>query len=539
MFADIDTSKIRILVSDPLTPEGIDLLSNDGKFEVVDKPGLSESQLAEMIGDFDALVIRSGTTVTREILKNSGRLKIIGRAGVGLDNVDVAAATERGVIVMNAPAGNTISTAEHTISMMLALARMIPTADRTMKAGQWAKKSIKGVELYRKTLGILGLGKIGSEVASRMRAFGMKILGNDPFVTEAAAEKMGVEVAGIDEICRRADIITVHTPLNNETRGLINAERIGLMKPTVLLINCARGGIIDEEALIAALKEDRVGGAALDVFSQEPLPDDHALRGLPNVVLSPHLAASTTEAQEKVTRDIALQMIEALEGGTIRNAVNAPSVDSRELERMAPVLGLAERLGKFVSQFCPMPVECMKILYSGSPAEYPLAPMTSALIKGYLEPQVELSVNYVNALYLAKSRGIEVIESRSSDCDDYAGLITVDARSANGEHNSISGTLFHGRDPRLVVINDKHFDVKPEGNLIVIQNRDVPGIVGSVGVALGKANINIADMTWGRADSGRGSDAITVLNVDDEVTPEVIDELRALPNIISVQLITV
>lgn len=527
----------RILVSDALTEEGLQILSQNGDFEVVNDPEITPERLAEVLGEFDALVIRSRSRVTRPALEKSGRLRVIGRAGVGVDNVDVAAATERGVIVMNTPEGNTLSTAEHTVSMMVSLVRRIPQADATMKAGKWEKKALTGVELYGKTLGIMGLGKIGREVAHRMAAFGMKILGYDPFVTAPAAEKIGVELASVDDICRRADIITVHTPLTAETKGLINAARIELMKPSALLVNCARGGIIDETDLLAALKAGRIAGAALDVFIEEPLPKDHPFRLLSNIVLSPHLAASTTEAQEKVTRDVANQIVEVLRGGTVRNAVNYPSLDPKEMERLAPVLLLAEKMGRFVSQYCPAPVERVELLYSGRKAQYPLAPMTSAFLKGYLETQVKVGVNYVNAPYLAQMRGIEVIESRSTESYDYTGLMTAVVRSVGGVENTVSGTRFRGAEPHLVILNNKHLDVKLSGNLIVIQNRDVPGIVGNVGTLLGKAGINIADMTWGR--HAPGSDATTVLNVDQDVSAAVIGDLRNLPNIVHAQHIVV
>lgn len=527
----------RILVSDKLSDEGIEILKNGGKFEVVVQPDISMEELGKVLGEFDGLAIRSRTHVTGEMLNNSGRLKVIGRAGVGLDNVDINTATEHGIIVMNTPEGNTLSTAEHSVSMILSLVRRIPHADRTMKEGKWAKKSITGVELYGKTLGVLGLGKIGREVAKRMKAFGMRILAFDPFVTPAAAEKLGIEMASVDEICERADIITVHTPLTSETKGIINAARMKKMKPGVLLVNCARGGIIDENDLVEALQNGKVAGAALDVFTEEPLPADHPLRTLDNVVLTPHLAASTTEAQEKVTRDVAQQIVEVLEGGMIRNAVNVPSIDPQELERLAPVLELCERLGKFASQYCPAPVERIEVLYSGGIAEVPPAPMTTAVIKGYLKPQVTSNVNEVNAHHLASSRGIEVVESRSEDRSEFVSLITLYVKSANGEENSISGRLFYNRDPRLVLINEKHCEIRLQGNMIVIQNRDIPGIVGSVGTLLGERKINIAHMNWGRVAPGH--DAITVLNVDDEIPNEVIEELRSLPNIISVQRIVI
>lgn len=523
----------RILVSDKLTDEGIEILKNGGKFDVVVQPEISMEELARVIGDFDALAIRSRTNVTADVLRNSGRLKVIGRAGVGLDNVDVPLATEKGIIVMNTPEGNTLSTAEHAISMMLSLVRSIPRADRTMKDGKWDKKSITGQELFGKTLGVLGLGKIGREVAKRMKSFGMRILGFDPFVTPAAAEKLGIEMADVDEICRRADIITIHTPLTNETRGIINAARMKTMKPTALLVNCARGGIIDESDLVDALRNRTIAGAALDVFSEEPLPADHPLRKLDNAVLTPHLAASTTEAQEKVTKDVAEQIVEALEGGMIRNAVNVPSIDPGELDRLAPVLDLCERLGKFASQYCPAPVERIEVLYSGGIAEVPPAPMTTAVIKGYLKAQVSSNVNEVNAHHLARSRGIEVVESRSEDRGEFASLITLHVRSAGGQVNSIAGRLFYNRDPRLVLINDKHCEIRLQGHMIVLQNRDVPGIVGSVGTLLGQRQINIAHMNWGRVAPGK--DAITVINVDDDVPASVINELKALPNIVSVQ----
>lgn len=531
------SDKIRILISDQLTEEGVQILQNGGKFEVVDDPAITMEKLAEVINGFDGLAIRSRTNVTADVLKNSGRLKVIGRAGVGLDNVDVPVATEKGIIVMNTPEGNTLSTAEHTVSMMLSLSRKIPQADRLMKQGEWPKKSLTGVELHGKTLGVIGLGKIGREVAKRMKSFGMEILGYDPFLNESAAEKLGITLADVDTIAQKSDIITVHTPLNKDTKGIIDARRLAMMKKTALIVNCARGGIVDEAALLDALQKKTIAGAALDVFEQEPLPKDHPFRALDNAVITPHLAASTTEAQDKVTRDVANQIVEALEGGMIRNAINAPSLDPQELERLRPVIALAERLGKFASQFCPCPASKLEVRFSGTAAEYPITPLTTAAVKGFLSPFGNVAVNFVNARYLAKSQGIEVIESSSSDALDYAGLITVEVHSANGERNSISGTLFHSRFSRIVVINGKQITAAPEGNMIVIENRDVPGIVGSVGTLLGSRKINIADMTWGR--NTPGGDAITVLNVDSEVSDKVVEELKALPNILSVRVIVV
>lgn len=527
--------KLRILVADKLTDEGVEILRNGGEFEVVNDPEITPEKLAETLGEYDALAIRSRSRVTREALANAGRLRVVGRAGVGLDNVDIEAATERGVIVMNTPDGNTLSTAEHTVSMMLSLARKIPRADREMKAGGWPKKSLTGMELAGKTLGVIGMGKIGREVAHRMRAFGMNILVYDPFLNETAADKLGVRLADVDEICREADLVTVHTPLNKDTRGIVDARRLATMKPTALVVNCARGGIIDEAALLEALQAGRIGGAALDVFEEEPLPRDHPFRALENVVLTPHLAASTVEAQDKVTKDVAEQIVEVLKGGVIRNAVNAPSLDPRELEAMAPALSLCERLGRFAAQYCPTPATRIEVQCSGTAADYDARALATAVVKGFLAPMGEATVNYVNARHLAKGRDMEVVESRSSDAGDYRGLINVLVESADGTRSSIAGTLFHGKFPRIVTIDGKRLTALIEGRMIVIHNRDLPGIVGSVGTALGDHGINIADMSWGR--TAAGGEATTVINVDQEVTPQVLEVLRGVPNVLSVRTI--
>jgi D-3-phosphoglycerate dehydrogenase len=521
----------RILISDKMSPEGLSYFTGREGFEIIYNPEITMEELAAQIGDYDALVIRSRSRVTRATLDRPGKLKIIGRAGAGVDNVDVEAATERGVIVMNTPGGNTLSTAEHTISMMLSLARRIPFADRTMHEGKWEKSGIMGVEMFEKTLGIVGVGKIGREVATRMRAFGMDVLVYDPFLTEEAAAQMGVTLADVDTIVEKADVLTVHCPLNNETRGIIGAARLAKMKPTALVVNCARGGIIDEEALFNALKEKKIAGASLDVYSQEPLPADHPFRSLTNVVLTPHLAASTAEAQEKVARDIALQIFEALGDGQIRNAVNAPSLDAKTYEKMRPVLDLAERLGKFLVQFAKPAVKQLDITYSGTATEYSTKPITTALVKGFLERSVSESVNAVNALYLAKQLGIKINEIRSSHTDDvFSGLVTVKSTSDSGQVNEISGTLYQSRFPRLVVVNGKRVDATPQGEMLVLENKDVPGIIGLIGTILGKQGINIAAMNWGRI--APGGDALTVINVDQSVSDGVLQELTAQNNVL-------
>lgn len=525
---------MRIFVSDKMSPEGLAHFTGIAGIECVYDPDISMEALAEKIGEFDALVIRSRTRVTREMLANPGRLRIIGRAGAGVDNVDIEAATEKGVIVMNTPGGNTVSTAEHAISMMLSLARRIPQADASMKAGKWDKKSIVGTEMFGKTLGILGMGKIGRVVADHMLAFGMKILAYDPFLTQDAARELGVTLADLDTICQQADVITIHAPANAETRGMIDARRIALMKPTMLLVNCARGGIIDEEALVEALKERRIAGAALDVFSVEPLPADHPLRSLDNVVLTPHLAASTTEAQEKVAEQIAEQIRDALTGGVIRNAVNAPSVDPKTYAQIREVIDLCERMGTFISQVMPAALKELSVVFSGTKARHPSTPLVTALLKGYLRNVVSEPVNDVNATYRARQLGIKVSETRTDETDDvYAGMISVQMRAdeENCRIHEISATLDARRRPHLVKINGRRIDAVPEGQMLVIENRDVPGVVGAVCTAIGRHQINIASIDWSRGAEA-GSTALTVINIDHPVTPELMQEIEELDNII-------
>jgi D-3-phosphoglycerate dehydrogenase len=507
-------------------------------FEVVHKPEISMEDLAKEIADYDALVIRSRTNVTADILNNAKKLKVVGRAGVGLDNVDVATATKHGVIVMNTPAGNTLSTAEHSMAMITSLARSIPQADRSMHEGRWDKKKFVGVELYGKTLGICGLGRIGTEVAKRALAYGMHVLAYDPFMNEETVNKLGITKATVDEIARKADFITVHSPLNAQTKNMIGKDQFGMMKKGVRIINCARGGIVSEEALLEGLQNGTVAGAALDVFETEPLPADHPFRSMDNVIMTPHLGAATSEAQEGVARDVAEQIVDVLAGRIVRNAINAPSVEPAILEQLAPYIDLARRMGRFMSQFVNSPAKALRVYYSGSVLDYPVASVTTAAVMGFLEPMSEGSViNFVNANPIAKERGIEVIEQKSTKLYNFANLITLEIDAEDGSKHFIGGTLFTKDNPRIVVLNDKFFDVLPEGNLIVIENRDVPGIIGNVGTLLGKHQINIAQMTWGRTQPGH--DAITVINVDQDVSPEVLKEIAALPNILTAKCIRI
>lgn len=527
----------RILVSDSLSEEGLSILKASG-FEVDYKPEISPEDLAKEIAEYDALAIRSRTNVTAEILKNGKKLKVVGRAGVGLDNVDVPTATNLGIIVMNTPGGNTVSTAEHTMAMLTSLARSIPQADRSMHEGRWDKKKFVGVELFNKTLGICGLGRIGSEVAKRAAAYGMHIMAYDPFMSAEVVKRLGITQATVDEICKSADFITVHSPLNNATRNMIGAPQFALMKKSVRVLNCARGGIINEEALLEALKSGKIAGAALDVFEEEPLSKDSPFRALDNVILTPHLGASTSEAQEGVAKEVAEQIVDTLSGRIVRNAINAPSVEPAILEQLRPYIELSRRMGKFMAQFVKSPAKALRVYYSGTVLDYPIAPVTTAAVVGFLEPIAEGSmINFVNAGPIAKERGIEVVELRSTKVYNYSNLITIEVDAEDGSKHFVGGTLFTPENPRIVVVNDKHFDVVPEGNLIVIENRDVPGIVGSVGTILGKHKVNIAQMTWGRTQPGH--DAITVINVDQDVTKETLDEIAAQPNIISARLIRI
>lgn len=528
---------MKILVSDKIAAEGVEILKGGGEFEVDNKPGISPDELADIIGNYDALAIRSATKVTADIIAKAKNLKVIGRAGVGVDNVDVEAATQRGIIVMNTPGGNTISTAEHSFSMLMALARNVPQASADLHKGLWEKKKYTGVELFGKTLGIIGLGRIGGEVAKRALAFNMKVIAYEPFKSPEILNKMGIEAATPEEIFKNADFITVHSPLNNETRHIINEEAFAVMKKGVRIINCARGGIVDEAALVKAIESGKVAGAALDVFEKEPLPTDSPLINYANIILTPHLGAATTEAQENVALQVAEQIVDYLKNGTIKNAINAPSVEPEVLQQIQPYLTLAEKMGKFISQLSGKRAVKLHIKYSGTVLDYPSQPITTAIVKGFLEPTSDTPVNYVNALPKAKGRGIEIIELKSTSLVQFVNLITVQADLEDGTSNSISGTLFTPTTPRIVIFNDKHFDIFPQGNMIIIENKDVPGIIGKIGTILGNHKINIGQMTWGR--SAKESIAVTVINTDQEVSSAVFNELRQQENIISARLLVV
>ncbi len=523
---------MKVLVSDSISQKGIDILTKAG-LEVDVKTGLSPDELKAIIGEYHGLIIRSATRVTADVIDVATNLRVIGRAGSGLDNVDKAAATKKGIVVMNTPGGNTITTAEHTIALMFSLARQIPQAVASMREGKWDKKRFMGVELYNKTLGIIGIGNIGKQVAKRAIGLGMNVIGYDPYLSEENAMEIGIKKVALPELFRNSDFITIHTPLTAETKNLINSKTIGIMKDGVRIINCARGGIVNEADLYEAIKSGKVAGAALDVFEKEP-PGDNPLLKLDNVLCTPHLGASTKEAQENVALAIAEQVADYLINGVIRNAVNFPSIPAEQLPRLQPYLSLAEKIGGFASQVFEGAATDITIEYRGEASELNTAPVTIALLKGYLTPILEETVNFVNAPLIARERGIEVKEAKSSEAGDYHNMIVLKIK-VNGEENILAGTLFSKKDPRIVRINKFFVEIVPEGNMLYILNNDRPGVIGNIGSYLGKNNINIARMHFGRESAG--GMAISVVSIDTPVSDEQIEEIKKMPNIISVKLV--
>jgi len=523
----------RILVSDSLAEEGIEILRKVKEFKVDVKLKLPPDELKKIIKDYDALLVRSGTKVTKDVIEAADKLKVIGRAGVGIDNVDLQAASKRGIIVMNTPGGNTVSTAEHTMSLILSLSRNIPQADASTKRGEWERKKFMGVEVYAKVLGIIGLGRIGTGVAKRASSFGMKIIAYDPFLSVDKAKELGVESVELKDLFKRADYITAHTPMTDETKHIIGKKAIGQMKEGVHIINCARGGIVDEAALFEGIKSGKVAGAALDVYEKEP-PKESPLLKCDNVILTPHLGASTEEAQVNVAVDIANGARDALLGCGIRNALNVPCIDMELYKILQPYVELGEKMGSLVAQICDGRISKINIEYSGDIAKYPSSPLTVAVVKGALTPILQETVNYVNSIIVAKERGIKVAESKSSELEEYANLITVEVKTDKGR-TSIQGTLFTKKDARIVKVDDYHVDAVPEGYMLVAHNIDVPGIIGKVGTILGNNNINIATMTFGRQELG--GKTLSVLNVDNPVPEKVLDELRKAKNILDAKLV--
>ncbi|MEW6515985.1 MAG: phosphoglycerate dehydrogenase [candidate division FCPU426 bacterium] len=524
----------KVLISDNLAAEGQAVLKADPDIHLDAREKVKPEELLKIIGEYDALIIRSDTKVTKEVLDAGTKLKVIGRAGVGIDNVDVAEATRRGVIVMNTPDGNTISTAEHTFSMMMALARNIPQADRSMREGKWERKQFTGTELYGKVLGIIGLGRIGTEMAKRAQAFAMVVKAFDPFLTRERADQLNVQLASLDEIITTADFITVHTPKNKETAGLIGLEQFKKMKPTVRILNCARGGIIRQDELREALKSGVIAGAALDVYDPEP-PTDPELLKIPNLVLTPHLGASTEEAQINVGIVIAEQIRDALKGGLIRNAINIPSVSPELLKDMAPYLELADCLGRFQAQVMDGQIKKVTVKLAGEVCEYPSELITVSAIKGLLSIMLSEVLNFVNARVLAKERGIEIVTTTSQDTMDFTSTIAVEVETEK-EKREIVGTLIgKKREPFVVSLFGYHTDFSPRGHLLVFVHKDEPGIVGRMGTMLGNAGVNIAALHMGRKELG--SNAVSILNVDSEVPADLVTQLSQAAKIQSMKCV--
>ncbi|MCD6339243.1 MAG: phosphoglycerate dehydrogenase [Verrucomicrobia bacterium] len=529
--------RFKILVCDRVSPKGVEALKRHPQFEViVQEERLSESQMLPLMADLSAIIVRSQTKVTSRMIEAAPKLRAIGRAGVGVDNIDVEAATRRGIVVMNTPGGNTVSTAELTMGMMLALARKIPMAHASMKAGKWNRKQFQGAELKGKTLGILGVGRIGSEVAKRAQAFEMRVLGYDPYLTLARAKALQIDlVENVEELYRQADFITVHLPKSEETIGMINAEAMAKMKPGVRLINCARGGIIVEEDLLKAIRSGHVAGAALDVYQTEPPPPDSPLRSAPEIVMTPHLGASTAEAMESVGIEIAQNLADYLLSGVIRNAVNLPSLDAKTRERLGPYLKLGETLGVTLAQLAPKRTERLAITYGGASAELPQDAITRAVLKGFLQTAGGMDANFVNVRALAESLGLLVDEVRSSEEIDFHEWIHVKAE-AGDRRATIAGTLFGARQlPRIVRLGDMPVEIVPEGTLMLLRNTDRPGMVGHIGGILGRHKVNIASMSLHRDRAG--GNALTVLNLDNPPPEEAIRELSEDPDISKVRVV--
>jgi D-3-phosphoglycerate dehydrogenase len=524
----------KILIADSISQRGIDELRREARLDITVKPGLSETELIEIIPEFSAIVVRSQTTVGAAVLNAGAKLRVVGRAGVGVDNVDVEAATRRGIVVLNAPGGNTVSTAEHAFSLLLSVARKIPQADAILRAGKWDRKNLEGVELYNKTLGIIGMGRIGSELSRRAIAFGMRVIAYDPYLSATRARSLQVELIDeLDDLLTSADFISLHTPLTHETRRILGAVRLQRAKRGVRIVNCARGGLIDETALANALQDRHVAAAALDVFEVEPLPADSPLRSAPNLVLTPHLGASTAEAQESVGIEIAQSIRAALLEGTIRNAVNMPNLDAKTLAIIGPHLRFGEKLGRFLSQIAPKRVDTLRINYSGKVNEVDTAAITRAILKGFLREAGGPDINEVNAPAFAESLGLKVTQSRLSAPGDYSDLLELSATS-EGKMVSVGGAFF-GATPRIVSINSRPVEARPHGIILALENTDRPGMVGRIGTLLGEHGVNIATMSLSRNQAG--GTALTVLNLDTAPDEALLAEIRASEDIQSAQVI--
>jgi D-3-phosphoglycerate dehydrogenase len=519
----------KVLISDPMDPKAAEIFREKG-LEVDEKPGLTKDELKALIGQYDGLAIRSATKVTPDVLAAATNLKVIGRAGIGVDNVDIPAATARGIVVMNTPFGNSITTAEHAIALMFALARDLPAADYSTQAGKWEKNRFMGVELTNKTLGLIGAGNIGSIVADRALGLRMKVVAYDPFLTAERALDLGVEKADLDDLLARADFITLHTPLTDQTRNILSRENLAKTKRGVRIINCARGGLVDEAALKEALDSGQVAGAALDVFAEEPAKAS-PLFGTPGLVATPHLGASTTEAQVNVAIQVAEQMAEFLMRGGVTNALNMPSLSAEEAPRLKPYMALAEKLGSLVGQLSHGAIAGLSIEAEGAAADLNMKPITGAVLAGFMRVHSD-AVNMVNAPFLAKERGLDVREIRHDRETDYHTLLRVSAMTSAGDR-PVVGTLFANSTPRLVEIFGIRVEAELEGEMIYIVNEDTPGFIGRLGTLLGEQGVNIGTFSLGRREAG--GEAVALVSVDGHIGAELVARLQALPGVKTVK----
>ncbi len=516
---------MKVLVSDVLGDSGIEMFRKEPGIDVIVNTGLAPEELKRIIGEYDALVIRSATKVTEDIIDAAGNLKVIGRAGIGLDNVDIPAATKRGVVVMNTPTGNVVTTAEHTIAMMMALTRNIPQGTSTLKAGSWDKKKLQGREVFNKVLGVIGFGKIGSIVADRARGLKMQVLVHDAFVAAEQIEKAGFEAVALETLYQKADYITLHVPKFKDTVGFLNKAAFDQMKDGVMIINCARGGIVDETDLKEALDSGKVAGAALDVFEVEP-PGDSPLFELERVICTPHLGASTVEAQTNVAVQVAEQIIAYLKHSTIINAVNVPAVSGELLEQIGPLLTLGDRIGCLLAQLSNGPVTEVVVEYAGDFQSFDLSPVRTAVIKGLLTPMVKDTVNFVNAEVMARERGIKVTETTLAETEEYINLITVSAVTEDGS-SKVAGTIFGRKDPRVVNINNFRLELHPHDRFVLIHNHDKPGAIGAIGMLLAEHKININKMRVGQEEGG--DKTMIFIRTEPVIPEEVLEKLRKLP----------
>ncbi len=524
---------MKVLVTDEIAEEGLAVLRSLESIDITVRTGLSESELLDEIQSADALLVRSQTQVTEAVIAAGSQLKVIGRAGVGVDNIDVGAATRRGVVVVNAPDGNTISAAEHTVAMLLALSRHIPQAYASVRQGKWTRGKFVGVELRGKTLAVVGMGRIGTEVAKRALAFQMNVIGYDPYLTEERARTLGIRRVSLDEAITEGDFITVHTPLVKETHHLLNAAAFEKMKPGVRIVNCARGGIIDELALVEALQTGKVAGAALDVFETEPLPAEHPLRQFDNVILTPHLGASTVEAQSLVAVAVAEEIVNILTDKPFRNAVNLPSLTEEQKQYLQPYLVLGEQLGRLVGQLLPQSAAQVEIAYSGEIANQDISLLTRTILKGLLASAYADEVNFINAMVIAKEKGITVREVRQAS-KVFTNMISVTAATPVEQH-TVAGTLYNGFGPKIVEVDGYRIDVAPTGNLLYTMHRDRPGMIGKIGTLLGDADINIAGMQVGRHQ--QGGEAVMLLSVDKPIPENIVTLVRNMPDVLQVRSI--